>query len=242
MLVPGDVNSTLAAALVAVKLGIPVAHVEAGLRSFDRTMPEEVNRIVADQLSELLFLHARGDREPARARASPRAMHFVGNTMIDTLVAHRAARRLEQPRARLGLEPSAYRAGDAAPPGVVDDGPLLGETIASWRGRRELPVVFPVHPRTRKMMERARSSRPPRLTGRAARLPRLPRAGRATRPACSPTPAASRRRRPTSACRASRCATTPSGRSAGAALSSAGLGRLARRRDQHAHVAPSCSG
>src|SRR4051794_2808426 len=88
VLVPGDVNSTLAAALTAAKLLIPLAHIEAGLRSFDRTMPEEVNRIVADELSELLFLHSDEAVENLRAEGiADDRMHFVGNTMIDTLVA-----------------------------------------------------------------------------------------------------------------------------------------------------------
>ena len=88
VIVPGDVNSTLAAALTAVKLGIPVAHVESGLRSFDRTMPEEVNRIVTDRFSELLFLHSEEAVENLRAEGiADERMHFVGNTMIDTLVA-----------------------------------------------------------------------------------------------------------------------------------------------------------
>ena len=89
VLVPGDVNSTLAAALCAARLGIPIGHVESGLRSFDRTMPEEINRIVADHLSELLFLHSpEAERQPAgRGHRRRSAMQFVGNTMIDTLVA-----------------------------------------------------------------------------------------------------------------------------------------------------------
>ena len=88
VIVPGDVNSTLAAALTAVKMGIPVAHVESGLRSFDLTMPEEVNRIVADRFSELLFLHSDEAIENLRAEGiADERMHFVGNTMIDTLVA-----------------------------------------------------------------------------------------------------------------------------------------------------------
>src|SRR6478672_10265568 len=88
VIVPGDVNSTLAASLVAVKLGIPIAHIESGLRSFDRTMPEEINRIVADEFSEYLFLHSDEAVENLQAEGiDDERMHFVGNTMIDSLVA-----------------------------------------------------------------------------------------------------------------------------------------------------------
>ena len=105
MLVPGDVNSTLAAALAAAKLQIPVGHVEAGLRSFDRTMPEEINRVVADQVADLLFTHS--PEAPATCAAEGRDggdIHAVGNTMIDTLVALRggieARRRAPSARPR----------------------------------------------------------------------------------------------------------------------------------------------
>ena len=88
VMVPGDVNSTLAAALTAVKMQIPVAHIESGLRSFDRTMPEEINRIVADEFASYLFLHSDEAVENLRAEGiAEERMHFVGNTMIDTLVA-----------------------------------------------------------------------------------------------------------------------------------------------------------
>src|SRR5207302_8348844 len=87
VLVPGDVNSTLAASLTACKLGIPVGHVEAGLRSFDRTMPEEVNRLVADSVSDLLFIHSPEAVDNLhREGIDPAKIHLVGNTMIDTLV------------------------------------------------------------------------------------------------------------------------------------------------------------
>ena len=107
VMVPGDVNSTLAAALTAAKMQIPVAHIESGLRSFDRTMPEELNRIVADQLSDQLFIHSDEAIENLRAEGIPdERMHFVGNTMIDTLVAleerFRAAGAAARPRRRAG--------------------------------------------------------------------------------------------------------------------------------------------
>src|ERR671911_2736897 len=109
VVVPGDVNSTLAAALTAVKMGIPVAHIESGLRSFDMTMPEEVNRIVADRFAEWLFLHSEEASENLRAEGIPdERMHMVGNTMIDSLVALEDRFRSAGTAARLGVEPGSY--------------------------------------------------------------------------------------------------------------------------------------
>jgi UDP-N-acetylglucosamine 2-epimerase (non-hydrolysing) len=154
VLVPGDVNSTMAAALTAAKLEIPVAHVEAGLRSFDRTMPEELNRVVADQLSELLFIHSPEARDNLIAEGCPReAIHYVGNTMIDTLVAMLPRIRARSTAATDGLEPGGYLAVTLHRPALVD-GPLLVEALGQLRCvSKELPVVFPVHPRTRGAME-----------------------------------------------------------------------------------------
>jgi UDP-N-acetylglucosamine 2-epimerase (non-hydrolysing) len=161
VIVPGDVNSTLAAALTAVKMGIPVAHVESGLRSFDMTMPEEVNRIVADRFAEYLFLHSEEATENLRAEGIPaERMHFVGNTMIDTLVALEDRFRAAGSAARLGVEPGSYALVTLHRPALVD-GPLLPETVAQLAAlAREMPVVFPVHPRTRKMMESVESDHP----------------------------------------------------------------------------------
>jgi UDP-N-acetylglucosamine 2-epimerase (non-hydrolysing) len=161
VIVPGDVNSTLAAALTAVKLGIPVAHVESGLRSFDMTMPEEVNRIVADRFSELLFLHSEEATDNLRAEGIPEErMHMVGNTMIDTLVALEDRFRSAEAAAKLGVEPGAYALVTLHRPALVD-GPLLPETVAQLAAlARTMPVVFPVHPRTRKMMESIDSEHP----------------------------------------------------------------------------------
>ena len=161
VIVPGDVNSTLAAALTAVKMGIPVAHVESGLRSFDRTMPEEVNRIVADELSEHLFLHSDEAIENLRAEGiADERMHFAGNTMIDTLVALEGRFRGADAAARLGVEPGAYVLVTLHRPALVD-GELLPETVERLAAlAREMPVVFPVHPRTRKRMESVRSDHP----------------------------------------------------------------------------------
>jgi UDP-N-acetylglucosamine 2-epimerase (non-hydrolysing) len=161
VIVPGDVNSTLAAALTAVKMGIPVAHVEAGLRSFDRTMPEEINRIVADEFSEYLFLHSDEAVENLRAEGIAEGrMHFVGNTMIDTLVALEGRFRAAGTAARLGVEPGSFVLVTLHRPALVD-GPLLADTVARLAAlARRMPVVFPVHPRTRKMMESVDSEHP----------------------------------------------------------------------------------
>jgi UDP-N-acetylglucosamine 2-epimerase (non-hydrolysing) len=161
VIVPGDVNSTLAAALTAVKMGIPVAHVESGLRSFDMTMPEEVNRIVADRFAEWLFLHSEEAVGNLRAEGIPdERMHMVGNTMIDTLVALEERIRAAGSADRLGVEPGSYVLVTLHRPALVD-GPLLGETVAQLAAlARQIPVVFPVHPRTRKMMEDLRQEAP----------------------------------------------------------------------------------
>jgi UDP-N-acetylglucosamine 2-epimerase (non-hydrolysing) len=154
LIVPGDVNSTLAATLVAVKLGIPVAHLESGLRSFDRSMPEEINRIVADEFSEYLFLHSDEAIVNLRSEgiASER-MHFVGNTMIDSLIAVEDRFRSVGAAARLGLEPGSYLLVTLHRPALVD-GPMLVDVIGRLRElSRQMPVLFPVHPRTHKMIE-----------------------------------------------------------------------------------------
>jgi UDP-N-acetylglucosamine 2-epimerase (non-hydrolysing) len=150
VLVPGDVNSTLAAALVAVKLGLPVAHVEAGLRSFDRTMPEEINRVVTDAVSETLFTHSPEARVHLLAEGrDEHHIHEVGNTMIDTLVTMRARIDALDAPARHGLVSGDYVVVTLHRPALVD-GPLLGVAAAALRGlAARIPVVFPVHPRTR---------------------------------------------------------------------------------------------
>jgi len=154
VMAPGDVNSTLAAALTAVKMGIPVAHVESGLRSFDLTMPEEVNRIVADRFAEWLFLHSPEAVTNLRHEGiADERMHMVGNTMIDSLVALEGRFREAGSAARLGLTPGSYLLVTLHRPALVD-GPLLGETVSQLASLAQgMPVVFPVHPRTRKMME-----------------------------------------------------------------------------------------
>lgn len=150
VLVPGDVNSTLAASLVAVKLGLLVGHVEAGLRSFDRTMPEEINRIVADAVSQLLFIHSPEAREHLLAEGRDEAsIHYVGNTMIDTLVAMRERIDAVDAAARHGLPEGEYLVVTLHRPALVD-GPLLRVAADALRAvAATMPVVFPVHPRTR---------------------------------------------------------------------------------------------
>ena len=155
VIVPGDVNSTLAAALASAHAGVPLAHVESGLRSFDRTMPEEINRMITDHLSDLLFLHSDEAAENLRAEGvAEQRMHFVGNTMIDTLVALEPRFRALEAAKRLGLEPGGYLLVTLHRPTLVD-GPLLGVAMERLaQVARELPVVFPVHPRTRKTLDR----------------------------------------------------------------------------------------
>jgi UDP-N-acetylglucosamine 2-epimerase (non-hydrolysing) len=154
VIVPGDVNSTLGAALCAAKLGVAVAHLESGLRSFDRAMPEEANRIGADLLASLCFLHCDEAVENLRADGvEDSRIKFVGNTMIDTLVALEDRIRERRTSTALGLEAGAYLLVTLHRPALVD-GPLLGEAMESLsRVAGELPVLFPAHPRTRKMLE-----------------------------------------------------------------------------------------
>jgi len=155
VLVPGDVNSTLAAALVASKLGIAIGHIEAGLRSFDRTMPEEINRVLTDQISDLLFIHSPEARRNLGAEGvSPDRVHAVGNTMIDTLVAMRARIGEMHAARRRGLEAGSYLVVTLHRPALVD-GRLLADAVAALDAvAADMPVVFPIHPRTDASMKR----------------------------------------------------------------------------------------
>ena len=155
VLVPGDVNSSLAAGLVAAKLGLPIAHIEAGLRSFDRTMPEEINRIVIDALADLMFVHSPEAVENLVAEGRPSAsIHAVGNTMIDTLVAMRGQIARADAAGVHGLAPGSYVLVTLHRPALVD-GPLLERALNGLVALAdELPVVFPVHPRTRAALAR----------------------------------------------------------------------------------------
>jgi UDP-N-acetylglucosamine 2-epimerase (non-hydrolysing) len=150
----GDVNSTMAGALAAVKLGIPVAHVEAGLRSFDRSMPEEINRTVTDAIADVLLVsEPSGETNLRREGVSPDRIRFVGNVMIDTLVAELpAARALGMPE-RVGTRERAYALVTLHRPSNVDVPRRLGELAAFLeRLADRLTVVFPVHPRTRERL------------------------------------------------------------------------------------------
>jgi UDP-N-acetylglucosamine 2-epimerase (non-hydrolysing) len=151
VLVPGDVNSTLAAALAAAKLNIPVGHIEAGLRSWDRTMPEEINRVLTDQIAELLFTHSpEAAANLLREGRRPEAIHAVGNTMIDSLVAMRdRIEELDAPAAH-GLERGSYVVVTLHRPALVDDPALLAQAIDGLVSvSADFDVIFPVHPRTR---------------------------------------------------------------------------------------------
>jgi UDP-N-acetylglucosamine 2-epimerase (non-hydrolysing) len=150
VLVVGDVNSTLAAALVASKLGIPLAHVEAGLRSFDRSMPEEINRVLTDAVSDLLFTTERSARDNLlREGIAGDRIHFVGNVMIDTLERHLPrARELGAPE-RAGLKRDEYALLTLHRPSNVDDPAVLGPLMDTLlEAAADLVLVFPVHPRT----------------------------------------------------------------------------------------------
>lgn len=164
VLVVGDVNSTIACALVAAKKQIPVIHVEAGLRSFDRAMPEEINRVLTDQISDLLFTTERSARDNLmREGVSEDRIQFVGNVMIDTLLARRdsAIAPSETLTKYLGAEAaqacsSGYGALTLHRPSNVDDPAVLGRLMSTLQQIAErLPVVFAVHPRTRGALTRA---------------------------------------------------------------------------------------
>jgi UDP-N-acetylglucosamine 2-epimerase (non-hydrolysing) len=150
LVVVGDVNSTLASALVAAKLGIPVAHVEAGLRSFDRSMPEEINRIVTDSISDLLFVSEQsGIDNLHREGAREESIVFTGNVMIDSLVSFLGSARKLSTLEDYDLEAGSYALVTIHRPANVDDGgPLAAVVDTLERIAKILPVVFPVHPRT----------------------------------------------------------------------------------------------
>jgi UDP-N-acetylglucosamine 2-epimerase (non-hydrolysing) len=165
VIVVGDVNSTLACALAAAKLEIPVAHVEAGLRSFDRSMPEEINRVLTDAISEWLFTTEPSARENLlREGVAEQRIHFVGNVMIDTLLAHLDRARDLDVLARLGLREREYAVLTLHRPSNVDDPDRLRRLFEVLEEiHAELPVVFPVHPRTRAAIARHLGGRGPEL-------------------------------------------------------------------------------
>jgi UDP-N-acetylglucosamine 2-epimerase (non-hydrolysing) len=151
VLVVGDVNSTLAAALVAAKMQLRVAHVEAGLRSGDRTMPEEINRILTDAISDLLFAPSRDAVENLlREGISAEKIRLVGNVMIDTLLENLERARRRRALERFNLKPDAFCVLTLHRPSNVDDkGKFSGIVDALDLIQRRLPIVFPVHPRAR---------------------------------------------------------------------------------------------
>jgi UDP-N-acetylglucosamine 2-epimerase (non-hydrolysing) len=156
VVVVGDVNSTLACALAAAKLLIPVAHVEAGLRSFDRTMPEEINRLMTDAIADLLLTsEPSGDANLRREGVALERIRFVGNVMVDTLVRELpAARALRMPASR-GLEAGRFALVTLHRPSNVDGVERLTQLTAFLeRVASQIPTVFPAHPRTRASLER----------------------------------------------------------------------------------------
>jgi UDP-N-acetylglucosamine 2-epimerase (non-hydrolysing) len=150
VIVPGDVNSTLAGGLAAAKLGIPVAHLEAGLRSFDRTMPEELNRLLVDQISRWCFTHSpEAEENLLREGIGPERVFQVGNTMIDTLVRMKPRIARSRIHEQLGLPADGYLLVTLHRPALVD-GPLLHDALNELNSLSDrYPVVFPMHPRTR---------------------------------------------------------------------------------------------
>lgn len=170
VVVPGDVNSTLAGALAAAKLRIPVAHLEAGLRSRDRAMPEEHNRVLADHLSDLHLVHQDEAVENlAREGIEGEHVRFVGNTMIDSVLAHLDAARALEPWRDLGAEPGAYGLVTLHRPALVDDPGLLAATVDGLVAlAAAAPLVFPVHPRTQERL--ASAGHTPRLESAGVRL------------------------------------------------------------------------
>ena len=151
ILVPGDVNSTIACALVASKLGVKIAHVEAGLRSFDRTMPEEINRVLTDQVSDLLLTPSKdADENLMREGIAPAKIRFVGNVMIDTLVRLMPKAEVRWPNLRDEYKLDRYILVTLHRPSNVDDPNALAEIMSAVTEISEqIPVLFPVHPRTR---------------------------------------------------------------------------------------------
>jgi UDP-N-acetylglucosamine 2-epimerase (non-hydrolysing) len=169
VLVVGDVNSTIACGLVAVKLGVRLVHVEAGLRSFDRGMPEEINRVLTDAISDQLFCTEQSGMDNlAREGIDPARCHLVGNCMVDTLLQNLARARGSDVLQRLGLDERGYVVVTLHRPSNVDSDESLGRILDALEVvQRDFPVVFPVHPRTRQRLDG------PSLRPRVAALPDL---------------------------------------------------------------------
>ncbi len=154
-LVVGDVNSTIACGLVAVKLGVKLVHVEAGLRSFDRTMPEEINRLLTDSISDMLFVTEQSGIDNLKNEGVPdEKVHFVGNVMIDTLLANKAKAEKSDILEKMALKKKGYAVITLHRPSNVDDMANLSKIIAAFEViQKDLKLVFPIHPRTKKNIE-----------------------------------------------------------------------------------------
>ncbi|MEO0479569.1 MAG: UDP-N-acetylglucosamine 2-epimerase (non-hydrolyzing) [Planctomycetota bacterium] len=155
VLVVGDVNSTIACGLVASKLGIRLIHVEAGLRSFDRGMPEEINRILTDRISDQLFCTEQSGIDNLLKEGTPKeSAHLVGNVMVDTLLKNLEKARETTILEKLGLEPKSYAVVTLHRPSNVDDNAVLGRILDVLKVVQEdQPILFPVHPRTRSRLQ-----------------------------------------------------------------------------------------
>ena len=164
--VAGDVNSTLAGALAAVKLRIPIAHIEAGLRSFDHEMPEEHNRVLTDHVSDVLLAHSEEAITNLQREGITSGVHLVGNTMIDSLLEHLDKARAKRTWEQFGVEPGGYALVTLHRPALVDDpAKLSAVTDGLIALAADRPVLFPVHPRTLRNLEAAGDDRRLRNAG-----------------------------------------------------------------------------
>jgi len=156
VLVVGDVNSTMAAALVASKLHTRIAHVEAGLRSFDRAMPEEINRMVTDALAEFLFVTEEcGRKNLLHEGVASEKIYFVGNVMIDSLLSHLKKAQGSDIISRLNLTHQPYALITLHRPSNVDEGETFDRILnALEQIEKKIPIIFPIHPRSRKMLDK----------------------------------------------------------------------------------------
>ena len=152
VLVVGDVNSTIACGLVAVKLGVKLIHIEAGLRSFDRSMPEEINRLLTDSISELLFVTEQSGIDNLQAEGiDSDKVHFVGNVMIDTLMANRKKAEDSDILSQLDLQAKNYAVITLHRPSNVDNMDTFEQIISAFEViEKDMKLIFPIHPRTRK--------------------------------------------------------------------------------------------
>lgn len=154
LLVVGDVNSTVAATMAAAKLHIPTAHVEAGLRSFDRSMPEEINRMLTDAVADYLFVTEQSGLDNLKHEGvADDRVHFVGNCMIDSLVEHLEKASKLPTLSEYNLEPKKYAVMTLHRPSNVDDKSVLQNIFATLNViQKDMPIIFPIHPRTQKML------------------------------------------------------------------------------------------